>query len=77
MVQFVEAQAREGGLAKLFALSTQTFNFFRSKAGFAEGSPEDLPSARRERYEQSGRRSKVLVKSLASEPTTAKGISGS
>jgi amino-acid N-acetyltransferase len=67
MVQFVEARAREAGLNTLIALSTQTFNFFRSKAGFAEGSPEDLPTARRERYEQSGRRSKVLVKTLEAE----------
>jgi amino-acid N-acetyltransferase len=76
MVQFVEARAREARLARLFALSTQTLNFFRSKAGFAEGSPEDLPQARRERYEQSGRRSKVLVKELESEPPAAKGAAG-
>jgi amino-acid N-acetyltransferase len=71
MVQFVETRAREIGLKTLFALSTQTFNFFRSKAGFAEGSPEDLPPARRERYEQSGRRSKVLMKALGSEAAPA------
>jgi amino-acid N-acetyltransferase len=76
MVQFVEARAREAGLGALFALSTQTFNFFQSKAGFAEGSPEDLPGTRRERYEQSGRRSKVLVKTLESEPSAAKGVAG-
>jgi len=76
MVQFVEARAREAGLGTLIALSTQTFNFFQSKAGFAEGTPEDLPSARRERYEQSGRRSKVLVKTLESEPPATKGVAG-
>jgi amino-acid N-acetyltransferase len=69
MAQFVEDRARELGLASLFALSTQAFNFFQSKAGFAEGTPEDLPRARRERYEQSGRRSKVLVKPLKREPS--------
>ena len=52
------------GLDVLLALSTQAFNFFRSKAGFADGVPEDLPAARREKYEQSGRRSKILVKTL-------------
>jgi amino-acid N-acetyltransferase len=57
MVQYVEERARERGLDTLIALSTQTFNFFRSKAGFGEGGPDDLPPARRERYEQSGRRS--------------------
>jgi amino-acid N-acetyltransferase len=64
MTQFVEDRAREMGLKALIALSTQAFNFFQSKAGFAEGTPDDLPAARREKYEQSGRRSKVLVKPL-------------
>jgi amino-acid N-acetyltransferase len=64
LIQFVEARAREAGLNELFALSTQAFTYFQSKAGFAEGSPEDLPPARREKYEQSGRKSKILVKKL-------------
>jgi len=64
MTQFVEDRAREMGLRMLLALSTQAFNFFQSKAGFTEGAPEDLPAPRREKYEQSGRRSKVLVKRL-------------
>ena len=68
MVQFVEDRARELGLKSLMALSTQAFNFFQSKGGFTEGSPDDLPPARRERYEQSGRRSKVLVKPLVPKP---------
>ena len=45
MVQFVEDRAREMGLETLFALSTQAFNFFQSKAGFAEGTP-GRPAAR-------------------------------
>ena len=64
MVQFVEDRAAEMGLDVLLALSTQTFNYFRSKAGFVDGTPDDLPQERRERYEQSGRRSRVLVKDL-------------
>jgi amino-acid N-acetyltransferase len=64
LIQFVEAKARELGLRELLALSTQAFTYFQSKGGFAEGTPDDLPSARRERYEQSGRFSKVLVKRL-------------
>jgi amino-acid N-acetyltransferase len=64
LVQFVESKAREAGLTQLLALSTQAFSFFQSKAGFAEGTPDELPPARRARYEQSGRRSKVLVKKL-------------
>jgi amino-acid N-acetyltransferase len=31
---------------------------------FAEGTPDDLPPKRRQKYEQSGRNSKVLVKKL-------------
>lgn len=64
LVQFIETKARELGLRELIALSTQAFTYFQSKGGFQEGSPEDLPSGRREKYDQSGRRSKVLVKRL-------------
>jgi amino-acid N-acetyltransferase len=64
MIQFVEDRAREASLETLFALSTQAFNFFQSKGGFVEGTPQDLPSTRREAYERSRRRSKVLVKDL-------------
>ena len=64
MVQFVESKARELGLAHLLALSTQAFNYFQTKAGFAEGTPDDLPPVRRAKYDASGRRSKVLVKKL-------------
>lgn len=71
MVQYVEERAREKGLLTLIALSTQAFNFFRSKAGFAEGGPEDLPASRRKRYEESGRRSRVLVKALRHEGSAA------
>ena len=64
LVQFVENKARELGLHELYCLSTQAFTYFQSKGGFAEGTPDDLPPNRREKYEQSGRRSKVLVKKL-------------
>jgi amino-acid N-acetyltransferase len=64
LIQFVEAKARELGLRELLALSTQAFTYFQSKGGFVEGTPDDLPPARRERYEQSGRFSKILVKKL-------------
>jgi amino-acid N-acetyltransferase len=64
MIQFVENKARELELDSLITLSTQAFTYFQSKAGFSEGSPADLPPARREKYEQSGRKSKVLIKHL-------------
>ena len=71
MVQFVEERAREAGVEVLLALSTQAFNFFRSKGGFVDGVPEDLPAARREKYEQSGRRSRILVKAVRSGAPSA------
>ena len=64
LTQFVENRARELGLKELLALSTQAFTYFQSKGGFVEGTPDVLPPARRERYDQSGRNSKVLVKKL-------------
>ena len=64
LIQYVENKAREMNLTDLLTLSTQAFTYFQSKAGFAEGTPDDLPPARREKYEQSGRNSKVLVKKL-------------
>jgi amino-acid N-acetyltransferase len=48
----------------LLALSTQAFTFFQSKGGFVEGTPDDLPPARRAKYDQSRRNSKVLLKQL-------------
>jgi len=64
LIQYVENKARELNLTELLTLSTQAFTYFQSKGGFAEGAPDDLPPARREKYEQSGRNSKVLVKKL-------------
>ncbi len=64
LIQFIENKARELGLNELITLSTQAFTYFQSKGGFAEGTPDDLPPVRREKYDQSGRNSKVLVKKL-------------
>jgi amino-acid N-acetyltransferase len=64
LIQFVESKAREMGISELIALSTQSFTYFQSKAGFVEGSRDDLPPPRREKYDQSGRNSKVLIKKL-------------
>jgi len=64
LIQFVENKARELGLQELLVMSSQAFTYFQSKAGFVEGNPDDLPLARRDKYEQSGRNSKILVKKL-------------
>jgi amino-acid N-acetyltransferase len=64
LTHYAEAQARAQGAGELFCLSTQAFNFFVQKGGFQLGSPDDLPPARRERYDRSGRKSLVLTKKL-------------
>jgi len=67
LISYVESLARQRKFSQLFCLSTQAVNYFVQKAGFALGTPDDLPPARRERYELNGRRSQVLVKTLARE----------
>ncbi len=64
LMQFAESHAREKGMKTLIALSTQAFNYFQQKGGFRTGTPEHLPAERRAVYEQSGRKSKILVKDL-------------
>lgn len=64
LIEFVETKAKSLGLDKLLVLSTQSFTYFQTKAGFSEGSPDDLPPDRRVKYDQSKRKSKVLVKEL-------------
>jgi len=64
LLQFIETKAKEMSLNELITLSTQAFTYFQSKGGFSEGTPDDLPPARREKYDQSGRNSKVLLKKL-------------
>jgi amino-acid N-acetyltransferase len=64
LMQFAESQARASGADELFCLSTQAFNYFVQKGGYRLGTPDDLPSARRQIYDASGRRSQVLAKRL-------------
>ena len=65
LVQFAEKRAREAGFDRLFALSTQAYNFFENKLGFVAADAGELPPARREKLVKSGRNSRVMVKSLA------------
>jgi amino-acid N-acetyltransferase len=65
LMTFVEEAAKAKGVKSIFLLSTRAFNYFQQKGGYKEGSPSDLPLARREKYDASGRNSKVLVKPLA------------
>ncbi len=59
-----EIVAKELGADTVFCLSTQAFTFFQHKLSYREGTTEDLPVARREKYEHSGRNSKILLKNL-------------
>ncbi len=67
MVQYAEKKAAALGFQKLFALSTQSFSFFREVCHFREVPIEDLPRARQESLLTSGRRSKIHMKDLAGE----------
>ncbi len=64
LVAYAEEMARQRGCEWVFALSTQAFRFFEEKMGYEEANPDVLPESRRERYDQSGRNSRVLVKKL-------------
>ncbi len=65
LMTFAEEAAKQKGIKTIFLLSTRAFNYFQQKGGYKEGSPADLPIARREKYDASGRNSKVLVKPIA------------
>ncbi|MCB1743537.1 MAG: amino-acid N-acetyltransferase [Gammaproteobacteria bacterium] len=62
----VETRAVDAGAHFLFALSTQTVDWFRER-GFVERGPDALPTERAARYDRQ-RGSKVLVKSLQAPP---------
>ena len=69
LMAFVETLAAEKGMRKIFALSTQAFAYFQQKGGYMEAGPEVLPVARREKYEGSGRNSKILIKDVVASST--------
>ena len=48
LMLYAESRARELGMKKLLALSTQAFNYLQSKGGFTEGTAEVLPAGRDE-----------------------------
>jgi amino-acid N-acetyltransferase len=64
LMRFAENKARELGVKRLLALSTQAFSYFQQKGGFVEGSSDLLPPERLKSYQASGRNSKVLFKDL-------------
>jgi amino-acid N-acetyltransferase len=64
LVAFAEETAKQRGCEIIVALSTQAFRFFEEKMGYTVTTPDSLPTSRREKYDKSGRNSKVLVKAL-------------
>lgn len=69
LMAFIEKVARERGFREIFCLSTQAFAYFQQKGGFREATPDALPPARKQQWEQSRRNSRVLLKSLAPTET--------
>ena len=64
LMLFTCEQAKALGCKRLFALSTQAFNYFQQKGGFREGDVSALPPDRRKGYDESGRKSRVLVREI-------------
>lgn len=64
LVHFACHIAQQEGAAKIIALSTQSYDFFKSVFGFEDSDASSLPARRQEAYQSSQRRSKVLVKLL-------------
>jgi amino-acid N-acetyltransferase len=62
LMNAVADAARAQGLERLFVLTTRTAHWFIER-GFAVGTPDDLPAARKEMYNWQ-RRSKVFIKEL-------------
>lgn len=63
LVDFVEEEARNAGVKKVYALTTQAAGFF-SVAPYEKGEIKDLPKDRREELLATGRNSKVFVRAL-------------
>ncbi len=66
LVNFACHAGAESGTKTALALSTQSFEFFKSVCGFAVADTEALPASRLAAYQESGRQSKILSKSLTS-----------
>ncbi|MEM9445125.1 MAG: amino-acid N-acetyltransferase [Verrucomicrobiota bacterium] len=64
LLNFAEMKARDLGVERLLALSTQAVNYLKQKGGYLEGGVDLLPQRRRESYLQSKRNSKILYKDL-------------
>ena len=64
MVNFAIDCARNKGIKRVFALSTQAAPFFAEICGFSAAELNDLPEERQAEYRQAGRNSKIFHKTL-------------
>ncbi len=65
LVRFLEEKANGLGINNLFALSTQTSDYFTSCLGYRESADLGaMPAERRLKWEQNGRNARFLVKEL-------------
>ena len=68
IVRFLIDRAREAGLRDVFVLTTQASDWFE-QLGFRQGRVDDIPPAKRDRYDYS-RNSRILLYDLGSEDTS-------
>jgi len=65
LMEFLEARAREKGMTRLLAFTTQAPDFFIGKCGMVEETAMDwIPARRREQWVRSRRNSRLFWKSL-------------
>ena len=64
LIQYATEEAKRRGAASVFALTTQAVKFFTTVCSFTEGGLAELPEERQTEYRESGRNSKILMKTL-------------
>ena len=64
LMAFAENLAKEKGVGRIFALSTRAMNYLQQKGGYSEADAGILSEERRQKYEVSGRNSRILIKDL-------------
>ncbi|MCG8525488.1 MAG: amino-acid N-acetyltransferase [Opitutales bacterium] len=65
LARYTLDSAKNKGFNKVFALSTQAFEFFTDKLGFKESNFDTLPTERQDRLQESGRNSIVMLRELS------------
>lgn len=73
LVEYGALTAAKRGAAKLLALTTQSYGFFKGVCEFSDGTESDLPPVRRVELKAGGRNSKILFKKLTPAKTKVRG----